>query len=107
MSLNVSDTAEPFRVSVIPIGQGYLAESKSLSISAGGASASEATEKARSMALEVLAQHRLATMPNTIMVRIEEERYVAFIMRPFTKTFVLQPDDSETLYIDSSGNTKP
>jgi stage V sporulation protein SpoVS len=107
MSLHPSETAEPFRVSVIPIGRGYLAESKSFSISAGGASASEATEKARSIACEILTQYGIATMPSTIMVRIEEERYVAFVMRPFSKTFDLQPDDAETLYIDSSGNTKP
>ena len=41
------------------------------------------------------------------MVRIEEERYVAFIMRPFKKIFDLRPDDADTLYIDSSGKTKP
>jgi hypothetical protein len=98
---------EPFRVNVIPIGRGYLAECKSFAITAGGASASEATEKARSIALEILALYRLGALPATIMVRIEEERYVAFIMRPFKKTFDLRPDDTETLYIDSSGNTSP
>ena len=107
MSLHLGDTAEPFRVSVTPIGRGYLAESRSLSISAGGASAAEATEKARSIACEILTQHRIGTIPSTIMVRIEEERHIAFVMRPFSKRFDLEPEDSETLYIDSSGNTKP
>lgn len=94
---------EPFRVHVIKAGTGYLAENSALAISVGGASAVEAVEKARVVALEVLAPCGPRSLPSTLMARIDRDRSIAFVTRPFHKPFAIAPDDPDTFYLDSEG----
>jgi|GEM_PF-6607781 len=96
---------EPFRVHVRPLGNGFLAENEPLAISVGGSSASDAAEKARKLGVEILNRHLQEPLPSTLMARIDNDEYVAFVMRPFEKPFQLTGDDPETLYVDSAGHT--
>lgn len=95
---------EPFRVHVIQAGTGYLAENSALSISVGGATVAEAVEKARAVALQVLAPCGPRNLPSTLMARIDRDRSIAFVTRPFHKPFAIALDDPETLYLDSEGH---
>jgi hypothetical protein len=97
---------QPFRVHIREVGNGYLAENDVLSISVGGSSPAEAAEKARSLAVQLLACHLREALPATFMARIDTVDYVAFVMRPFSKPFELSPDDPETVYVDSAGRSK-
>jgi hypothetical protein len=92
----------PFRVHVEQLGTGYLAENRTLSISVGGASAADAAEKARGVALELFRWHLREALPTTLMARIDGGHCVAFVMRPFDKPFTLAGGDPETLYVDST-----
>lgn len=93
---------QPFRVHVKQLGNGYLAENETLSITLGGSSAADATEKARELAVELLKCHIQATLPATLMARIDTDNSIAFVMRPFDKPFNLAGDDPETIYFDST-----
>lgn len=61
---------EPFRVRVSRLGAGYLAESEALRISVGGASITDAAEKARQAAMNVFQDVLNAPLPATLFVRI-------------------------------------
>ncbi len=97
---------EPFRVHVTAAGNGYLAESKNLvPLFVGGASPVEAAERARAIVSDMLKGLLRLPEPSTLIVRIDLERSVAFVMRPFAKTFNLTKGDPETLYVDSDGRS--
>jgi hypothetical protein len=93
---------EPFRVRVTAAGNGYLAEANNLDIAVGGSSPAEAAEKARAIASELMCGSH-EKPPATLIVRIDVDRSIAFVMRPFGKRFQLLGGDPETLYLDSDG----
>jgi hypothetical protein len=79
---------EPFRIHVSRIGAGYLAENEPLQITLGADTASEAAEKIRTVAADILASAQ-TPLPSTLLARIDEEHRVAFVMRPFAECFDL------------------
>ncbi|MBV9271547.1 MAG: hypothetical protein JO165_10650 [Candidatus Eremiobacteraeota bacterium] len=92
-----------YRFTVSRAGKGFLAEDPRGDLTAGGSTIDEAAERLRGMLLQSSAGSPLTS---SLIVRIESDDFVAFVMRPFEKPFRLD-GDGDTLYIDSLGNNRP
>jgi hypothetical protein len=71
-----------FRVTVTPRGNGYIAQSKIPKLTALGASAEEAAENARVMALERLGADE---RPPMLLVRVHDVRCRTIVMQPIDR----------------------
>ncbi len=80
---------DPLRVQVSPAGNGFVANASRPNITALGATAEEAVEKARVMALEVLDAMGAAFSP-TLIVRLEESRRVQVVVQSVQQPFSLE-----------------
>ena len=79
----------PLRIHVSPLGRGYVAESRVPHITAMGASAEEAAENGRLMALAVFEALGKAIHPSTLIVRIQEQGGQSVAMQAFDRPFSL------------------
>jgi len=97
---------DPFRVRVTPLGKGYMAESRDPVVTAMGASAEEAAENARLMAMDLLKAFASRSYPSTLIVRIDEPGHSAIAMQSMDKPFSLEEAGKElgSCYFDSAGN---
>ncbi|MFN2450030.1 MAG: hypothetical protein ABR508_09650 [Candidatus Baltobacteraceae bacterium] len=72
----------------------------------GGSSVEEAAEQARSVAMQLLADHLRQAIPATLIVRIETPGKHAFVMQSTRVPFNLESAGAAGgLYFDSDGNT--
>lgn len=97
----------PLRIHVMPLGRGYLAESRVPAVTALGASAEEAAENGRLMAMAVFNAFRSCAHPATLIVRIDERGRSAIAMQSIDKPFSLAAAGKElgSCYFDSEGNS--
>ncbi len=95
---------DPLRIHVTQLGNGYIAESQ-MDIAAVGATAEEAVENARRMALDLFDAFS-APHPATLIVRIEEPHQESIAMQSMGKPFSLRDLGKEfgSYYFDSAGN---
>ncbi len=96
----------PLRIRVAPLGKGYLAESRMPQITAMGASAEEAAENARLMAVDVFNAFTNASYPSTLIVRIDEPGRNVIAMQSTLQPFSLDAAGKAygSCYFDSEGN---
>ena len=97
---------DPLRIHVMPLGRGYLAESRIPAVTALGASAEEAAENGRLMAIAVFDAFGSRAHPSTLIVRIDEQGRSAIAMQSIDKPFSLASAGKElgSCYFDSEGN---
>ncbi len=96
----------PLRIRVIPLGRGYLAESRTPEVTAFGATAEEAAENGRLMAMAVYEAFLEGVYPRTLIVRIDEPGRIAIAMQTIDRPFSLHAavTEFEDCYFDSQGN---
>jgi hypothetical protein len=80
----------PVRLAVVPRGQGYVAQSNELKISAVAATAVDAAESGRLMALAMLGKDACDAM---LLLRVDEPDVSRIVMQPLSRTVSL---DAET-----------
>ena len=97
---------DPFRIRVAPLGKGYMAEAHEPLVTAMGASAEEAAENARLMAMDLMKAFASRSYPSTLIVRIDEPGRSAIAMQSMDKPFSLEGVGKEpgSCYFDSAGN---
>ncbi|HEY8297422.1 MAG TPA: hypothetical protein VIG32_05320 [Candidatus Baltobacteraceae bacterium] len=92
------------RIHVTRLGNGYIAESQ-MDIAAVGATAEEAVENARRMAIDLFDSFS-TPYPATLIVRIEEPHRDSIAMQSMGTPFSLKELGKEfgSYYFDSAGN---
>lgn len=98
-------TVQLVRIQVIPLGRGYIAESRTPEITALGATAEEAVENARLQAIQML-DFQGSSRAGMLLVRLTEDGRECVAMQPLQSGFSLRNSASEygVTYFDSEGN---
>jgi hypothetical protein len=89
----VKQHMDPFRIDVVQRGKSFVAVSQTPVLTGLGASAEEAVEAARRMALAYFAR---GPRPTTLIVRVKEPGVSTIVMQPLELTFSLAADAEQS-----------